>query len=148
TVTYAYSNIGRPVSAVDNGNSINYVTQATYAPQGAIATYRAGSSGTFSGIDLSNNYNNRLQPSVLSASIVSPLTTIFNLSYSFSDANGKNNGNVLTMQNNVDTTRTQNFTYDYLNRLSTAKSSGTSGLGCWGQGFTYDRYGNISNISN
>jgi hypothetical protein len=35
---------GRPVSAVDTAHSINYVTSATYAPQGALSSFTNGAS--------------------------------------------------------------------------------------------------------
>ena len=48
---------GRPVSAVDSANSINYVTLAKYAPQGALASLSHGTS-----ISEALTYNSRLQP--------------------------------------------------------------------------------------
>jgi hypothetical protein len=56
-----------------------------------------------------------------------------------------NNGNVSSQAiralntSGVTLTITQNFTYDSLNRLSTAIEAGT---GTWGQTYDYDRYGN------
>ena len=51
------------------------------------------------------------------------------------------NGNVYTIVNNRDNTRTQSFTYDHLNRLSSAQSSGSQ----WGENFTIDPWGNLTN---
>ena len=48
---------GRSVSAVDSANSINYVTLAKYAPQGALASLSHGTS-----ISEALTYNSRLQP--------------------------------------------------------------------------------------
>ncbi len=48
TITYAPSPIGRALSAKDVANSINYVTSATYAPQGDPATANYGSSISYS----------------------------------------------------------------------------------------------------
>ena len=45
--------------------------------------------------------------------------------------------------NNCDTTRTQSFTYDALNRLTTAQTQGTSGANCFGFQFTYDAWANL-----
>jgi RHS repeat-associated protein len=145
-VVYTYSNIGRPTQATDTiNNNIDYVKNATYAPQGDLATYVAGNTGGFAGINVNNQFNQRLQPFNFSASYQS--NTIFSESYSFVDANSKNNGNLMQMQNGLDSTRNQTYTYDYLNRLLTAQTAANSGQACWGQSFTYDRYGNLSTIA-
>src|SRR5262249_36451910 len=55
--------------------------------------------------------------------------------------------------NNVDNGRTQTFTYDPLNRILSATSSGTSGADCWGQVFgsdgnaADDSLANLTNIN-
>ena len=59
--------------------------------------------------------------------------------------------------NNRDNTRTQNFTYDNLNRITTAATQGTSGPYCWGQRFGHmsgstfvpgiDPWGNLNEIT-
>lgn len=144
-LTYNYSNIGRPTQAADTGNSVTYVKNATYAPQGDLSGYLAGNSGSFAGITVSNQFNNRLQPAVFSASTQS--ATIFSQTYVFTDANGKNDGNLMQIVNNVDNNRTQTFGYDYLNRLTSAVTTGNSSPTCWGQNFTYDRYGNLYQIA-
>lgn len=54
-----------------------------------------------------------------------------------------NNGNIASVANNLNTGRTQSFAYDPLNRISSAQSQATSGADCWGQSFSYDRYGNL-----
>src|SRR5579872_1530120 len=45
-----------------------------------------------------------------------------NLTYSYTDASGRNNGNVQRINNNLDMERTQLFSYDSLNRLATAET--------------------------
>ena len=60
--------------------------------------------------------------------------------------------------NNRDNNRTQNFTYDALNRIKTAATQGTSGSTCWGQMFGHmnqstfvsgiDLWGNLNEITN
>jgi hypothetical protein len=49
--------------------------------------------------------------------------------------------------NGRDSGRSATYTYDALNRVSTAKSQATSGANCWGQSFGYDRYANLTTIS-
>jgi hypothetical protein len=118
-VAYTYSNIGRPTQASDPINNITYAKNGTYAPQGALSGYLVGYSGSFAGITVSSQYNNRLQPAVFSASI--PGTgTIFSQSYSFIDVNNSNKNNVMQVLNNLDSNRTETFTYDYLNRVTGA----------------------------
>jgi RHS repeat-associated protein len=138
---YSHGNDGRPVSLVDSTNSINYATNATYAPQGGLASIVYGEvSGGFAGITTSNSYNSRLSPTVLSAS--SSNATALSLSYTYFA-----NGNVNVETNGRDNGRTATYTYDALNRVSTASSQATSGSDCWGQSFTYDRYANLTTIN-
>lgn len=52
--------------------------------------------------------------------------------------------------NNRDTTRSQSFTYDSLNRIATAQTNSTyatSPANCWGEQFGYDPWGNLLSIS-
>ena len=57
--------------------------------------------------------------------------TAMDLTYNFLDASSHNNGNVMGITNNRDTTRSQSFSYDSLNRITSAKTSATSGSNCW-----------------
>jgi RHS repeat-associated protein len=49
----------------------------------------------------------------------------------------QNNGNILSVADQLNSSRTQSFTYDPLNRLATANESR------WGLSFTYDPWGNF-----
>jgi RHS repeat-associated protein len=138
---YSYGNDARPVSVVDWTNSINYATSATYAPQGGLASIVYGEvSGGFAGITTSNSYNSRLLPTLLSAS--SSNGTALSLPYTYFA-----NGNVNVETNGRDNGRTATYTYDALNRVTTASSQATSGSDCWGQSFGYDRYANLTTIN-
>jgi RHS repeat-associated protein len=53
-----------------------------------------------------------------------------------------NNGNVVQIANNRNPGRSQSFTYDELNRISTAQSQAASGGDCWGQSYGYDIWAN------
>jgi RHS repeat-associated protein len=140
-VSYTYGSDSRPISAVDSANSINYVTGATYAPPGGLAGMVEGEvSGGFAGITTSNGFNSRLFPTLLSAS--SSNGTALSLSYSYFA-----NGNVNVETNGRDNGRSVTYTYDALNRVSTAASQATSGSDCWGQSFGYDRYANLTTIN-
>jgi RHS repeat-associated protein len=141
TITYTVSAVGRPQKAVDTANSINYALNATYAPQGAVAGAVFGQSGTFGGITYSATYNNRLSP--YTASATSSGGNALNLTFAYFA-----NGNVETITNNLNSNRTESLTYDNLNRISTAHSQATSGSYCWGQSFGYDRYANLTSMTN
>jgi len=138
------------VQVTDSGNSINYVTQATYSPSGVLSGFVSGQNGSFNGISSSFTYNKRLQPVAMSASFGSPLQTVFSINYDFHLGNG-DNGNVWFITNNRDGTRSQTFGYDALNRITSAQNNGTD---CtirtannltvyWGNSYSYDAWGNL-----
>lgn len=145
-ITYAYNNAQQATSVVDTTSSTNYITGATYAPHGALASAVHGQvSGGFAGVTESYTYNNRLQTVTHTAS--SSNGTVLNHAYSYDLGGGVNNGNIASITNNVDTGRSQSFTYDNLNRLASAQSQATSGADCWGNGYGYDRYGNLLSMT-
>jgi hypothetical protein len=73
-----------------------------------------------------------------------PTTTAAIMDQSYNFGFGTNdNGNVLSIANCINTTRTENFTYDSLNRIASGYSSGTQ----WGETFTIDSWGNLTNRS-
>src|SRR5262249_36855313 len=124
-ITYTPDSAGRVVSAVDGGSNINYVTGATYGPDGSLAGFVSGSGGA-AAIANSFSYNKRLQPVTMSAAAGSQ--TVYSITYDFHVGNGTSgadNGNVWGITNNKDTTRSQTFTYDALNRLTSARNAGT-----------------------
>ena len=140
-VKNAYSTAGRPTQVTfDNFNGTpvgyNYLSAATYTPSGAPWTVTLGN-----GLVETSDYNTRLQP--MNQKIASSVLTPFFHSYSFYDPLGKNNGNVTTITDNLAPGRTQTFTYDSLNRISTAQSAAPSGTDCWAQSFGYDAWANL-----
>ncbi len=111
-----------------------------------------GSATGFNGIVTTNAFNDRLQPILLSAA--SPSGTVFSLCFdfhlgvavntapcSFSASTAGDNGNINQIVNNRDNTRTENYAYDTLNRIASGQSSGTQ----WGETFTIDSWGNLTN---
>lgn len=168
-VTYAYApsgsnSAGRAVSAIDSTGPINYVSAAHYAPPGALTSMTMGSNP----ITVTNAYNERLQPVLLSAS--TSAATILSLCYdfhlgvvvnippcNFTASSLGDNGNVFQVVNNRDNNRTQSFMYDSLNRITQAYTSGPN----WGQTFSnaatapgvqpttpgVDAWGNLTNVS-
>lgn len=89
-------------------------------------------------ITVSNTYNSRLQPSSLSASANG--LSVLSLAYDFHAGNG-DNGNVFQIANGKDDNRTQNFSYDKMNRIQQAWTNGPN----WGETFTLDPWGNLTN---
>ncbi|MBZ5507365.1 MAG: hypothetical protein LAO78_18045 [Acidobacteriia bacterium] len=150
TITYTpaqngANSAGRAGAVQDLANNINYVTgssgpgtYAIYAPDGAISSFKSGYATGFTGIANTFSYNDRLQPLAIQAS--SPSATVFNVSYDFHLTNG-DNGNVYQLTNNKDNTRSQVFTYDQLNRLTSGKTSASS---AWGTNYTIDPWGNLT----
>jgi RHS repeat-associated protein len=153
TITYTPSGAARSLSAIDTANSINYATAAHYAPQGALSSLANGAN-----LISTLYYSNRLQPCRISVKNTgtAPATctdaatgNVLDFSYNFS-LGASDNGNVTAITNNRDTTRSQSFTYDSLNRISvgeTTSTFATSPAHCWGEQFAYDAWGNLSTIS-
>jgi RHS repeat-associated protein len=151
TITYTQSGAGRPLSAVDTANGVNYATASLYAPTGALSSFTNGSS-----IVSTLYYNNRLQPCRVSvkATGTAPSTcadtatgNILDFTYNFVDVSAHNNGNLAAITNNrFASARSQSFTYDTINRLATAKTTSTTGANCWDEAMGYDPWGNLLTI--
>jgi RHS repeat-associated protein len=153
TVTFTMGGAGRELSAVDQPNSINYATGAHYSPAGALAALTNGAS-----ISSTFLFNSRLQPCWVYATTGMPLTwnttacsvtaatgSIIDLKYNFA-LGSADNGNVGGITNNVNANASQNFTYDSLNRLATAQTTGTHSTApsnCWAETYTFDAWGNL-----
>ena len=149
-VTFAYDNAAHLLSAVDSGNNLNYATSAVYTPTGALSSLTLGNSASFAGYTLANSYNNRLQPTLLSAN--KPTGTILSRFYSYGTSQ-QNNGNISAITDNLTADRSVSYTYDQLNRIATAQSTGTSCTAVsgnaaitqnWGNSYTIDAWGNLT----
>jgi RHS repeat-associated protein len=113
-----------------------------YTPQGTEYSAAIGKTSTFNGINLSETYNSRLQPLEMKAS--SSAGNAFDITYSFVDpTSGGDAGHVNTITNNLNSSRSQSFGYDHLNRIVTAGTTATSGTYCWGYQYNYDAWGNL-----
>ncbi len=81
-------------------------------------------------------YNNLLQPSVISATLNG--NTIQSMSYGYG-ISGANNGDISTIVNNLNSAaRTQTFTYDQMDRVASAHDGVN-----WGESYVYDNWGNL-----
>jgi RHS repeat-associated protein len=158
TITYTYNTAGEMTAAKDNGDGITFVNGGAYNPIGRLATmyysdYTSSGNIDYSpGIQVNEHYNNRLQLSQIYATCQSPSTCpsqpngyVMNRSYNFNLGNGtsgSDNGNVISITNNLVTARSQNFTYDSLNRIAAGYSTGTN----WGETYNIDAWGNLTSI--
>lgn len=157
TVNYTYDAADRPSTAVDSANGITYATgwqtgspagcvatATCYTPQGSIYGFSVGQTSSFTGLNITNTYSYRLQPQEFKAS--SPAGSAIDITYSFVDAvKGGNAGHVASVTNNLNSSRTQSFTYDQVNRIISAGTSATTGTYCWGYQFSYDgAWGNLT----
>lgn len=153
-VTYTTGQAERLLTASDSTTS--YASGVHYAPQGAIAALVNNSN-----LSSTEIYNNRLQPcwmyttSGTALATSSPCTgtattgNFQDLKYNFA-LGVSDNGNVVGIVNNRDTTRSQFFAYDALNRLQSAHTTSTyatSPTHCWGESYGVDGWGNMSAMS-
>jgi RHS repeat-associated protein len=153
-VNYTFDSANRPKTATDGSNGITYATSPAtplagclanavcYTPQGSIYSMSVGETSTFTGLNISETFNNRLEPIEIKAS--STGGNALDITYNFVDpVSGKNAGHVYGITNNLDGTRSQSFTYDQLNRIAYGGTTVTSSPHCWGYNFTYDAWGNL-----
>lgn len=152
TVSYTYNAAGQTGSASDVTNSITFASNAHYAAPGQLASLQESGSNLISTF----YYNNRLQPCRISVKSSGTAPTscsdstnvgnVMDFTYSFTSSS-VNNGNVVSITNNINTARSQSFTYDELNRISTAATQATSGTYSWGLSFGYDAWANLLSAS-
>src|SRR5437660_229099 len=70
-----------------------------------------------------------------------PTRRSYDISYIYSAT--QNNGRILQTSNTA-TGENASYTYDSLSRLATANGSASSLGAAWGQSFTYDGFGNLT----
>ena len=147
-VDYVYDGAGRIAGAktgIDGwyagGTGDNAVG---YEPHGGVKQLLLGN-----GLWEQRRYNARLQPTQIGlgtaktaagTALGTTQSGLLLLDYSYGTAS--NNGNVLSQRIRVGASLNQNqaYTYDALNRLTTAAESGSGAA--WSQTYAYDRYGN------
>ncbi len=178
TITYTPNVVEQPISAVDTANSINYAVGPTtcpngqtasgacYTPFGGLAALQNGSS-----VITTSYYNNRLQPCRISikSSGTAPTScadssntgNVLDYTYSFdlasvnspcstSFGSPTDNGDVASITNNITSSRSQNFCYDALNRITLAQTTSTHSTSpshCWAESYTYDAWANLTAIT-
>src|SRR5579862_2249078 len=142
--SYGYNSAGQLNSAnwVVGSTTIGYAGVSAFAANGAVATINLdGDQGSY-GEAVSYTYDGRFRPSRVQATNLVGGGTQMDMSYAYYA-----NSDVHVVTNNLDNTRTATYAFDNLNRISTASSQATSGTNCWGQSYSYDRYGNMTAIN-
>ena len=158
-LAYTYNAAGRLTTLQDTAHSVTFFQNTSYFPSGQL------NQATFGSAVETSIYNARLQPcwfyvttgTVLSANTLCNGTAssanLLDLKYSFGFGIN-NNGNVLGVTNNKDSNRSVSYGYDALNRIA---SSATPNADCsaiptnpsltknWGESFTIDPWGNLTN---
>lgn len=145
-IANSYNNAGRLTGvnfANYNGTSVNYpyytVPQSTsstawgYFPTGSVNRFSFGP-----GVSETLSSNNRLMLNQITAS--TSAQTLLSKTYSFYSSN---NGDITQIADNMNSGRTQNFGYDYLNRLTSAVTAASSGPDAWNESYSIDPWGNM-----
>jgi RHS repeat-associated protein len=127
--------IGRRAGIQNNSTSANYATSIGYNAANQVTGFTYGN-----GVEASYGYTaQRLQTSSIAYALGG--SDLFSLSYSYTQS-GDNDGEIVSITDNVDSGRSASYTYDALYRLTAASTTGSSDYPAWGLSFTYDRYGN------
>jgi RHS repeat-associated protein len=136
SVTYGYDSAARPTTATDSSGVI-YAQAPTYVASGGMKEF---TSPNFNSLKYHVDYNNRLQPTEIWTGTAQGAAALFDKQYSYGTT-GSNNGNIYTITNVKDSTRTQTFSYDVLNRLISAQDQTH-----WANTYTYDAWGNMQKV--
>ncbi len=123
-VAQTLDGIGRLNQLQVNGS--NYLSSLSYNAAGEALGFTYGN-----GVQATLSYNSQMQ--LASLAYAKTGSTLFSLTYNYGTGN---NGQIQSITDNVDSTRTTNLTYDAWSRLKTASNSQ------WSITETYDRYGN------
>src|SRR5439155_21601229 len=95
---------------------------------------------------VTENYSYGSQTGLLdNQTVVRNGTTLLNLSYDYTDANGKRTGQLTKILNNLNHNKDRGYSYDALGRL--VQATGGSNGSLWTQTYSYDRYGNRTGVS-
>ncbi len=134
-VQQSYDVIGR-LAAITSGTA-NYASAFAYNLAGQVTGFNYGN-----GVAASFTYSpERLALATLRYS--KGATELLNLTYGYSQ-NGGNNGQITSITDNVDPTRSMTYSYDPLARLKVAYA-GPEANPTWKLDWDYDRYGNRLN---
>jgi RHS repeat-associated protein len=141
-LTYHPTSAAR-VDKLSDAAGTAYVDQVHYWPVGALHTAKYGVTQNFTGLTQDDTYSPRLQPTILS--VASPSQTLLSLNYTFNQGTLQapiNNGNLMSITNNLDSSWSRAFTFDELNRVLSAQTPTSANYGAT---FTVDPWGNLTN---
>jgi RHS repeat-associated protein len=133
-VTYTQNAAGHTVSAADS-NGTTYASAEFYANGAEFKRHQPV-------IFFQTTLNPRLQPAAIYSNNGQPGPAFINKTYIYG-APQQNNGNITSIVANEDASRTQTFTYDSLNRITSGYSAASSGTYSWGETYTIDAWGNL-----
>ncbi len=122
---YGYDTMGRPSGMTDQGTQQPVISSVSYGPAGELLSMTGV-------VNETRSYNSRLQ-----------LTALNNVSYVYPAAN---NGKIQSQTDSVSGEQIT-YAYDALNRLISGVTSDNPNVTQWGQGFTYDGFGNLTGKS-
>ncbi len=127
--TYAYDAMGRRNTMTDTVNTHTLISGMTYGVANEVLQATSGFIGVNSE---TRTYNSMFQLTRLQ------IPSALDITYAFSST--QNNGKI-TSQTDALSGEQVLYTYDSLNRLASAQTAGTGG---WGQSYTYDGFGNLT----
>jgi RHS repeat-associated protein len=147
-----YDSVGRVAGVKDQATGLYYAggdpsvannpNVVSYAASGAVTDMRLGN-----GLWEHASLNSRLQPEHIYLGTAKSSNNVLALDYSYGTTN--NNGNVRSQtitapayKGDAAFSATQTYSYDPLNRLSSAYELNGSQQETWRQTYSYDRYGN------
>jgi RHS repeat-associated protein len=134
-ITYKPNSAGNLISALD-ANGAQYVSNATHYPTGA--EFQRFMPGIYFRTDL----NQRLQVSRFYSDNGQINSFFIDKTYNYGPLH-QDNGDVMSITNNKDSNRTQTFSYDALNRISSGWSTANTGAYSWGENYSIDAWGNL-----
>ncbi|HEY7336734.1 MAG TPA: RHS repeat-associated core domain-containing protein, partial [Bryobacteraceae bacterium] len=138
-LSYTYDSMGRLYSLTDQTSGEQTIQSAAYTAAGQLQQLVGG--GYFGSFGSeTRTYNSMLQLTQLSSGASG--SNAVNIQYNYSAT--QNNGKIVS-QTDLISGEQVSYTYDSLNRLATALSN--SATAPWGQSFTYDGFGNLTNVN-
>src|SRR3989442_8463071 len=140
TVHHDYDNASRLSGLTFDGQS--FMSNIAYNAASQTTSLSVGT-GTN---QVSESYSYNAQTGLLdNQTVVRGGTTLLNLSYDYTNANGKRTGQLTKILNNLNRDKDRSYSYDALGRLKVAQGGLNGSL--WTQTYSYDRYGNRTGVS-
>jgi RHS repeat-associated protein len=121
-----------------------HASQIVYNAASQTTSLKVGASGAN---QITENYGYHAQTGLLeSQTVTRGATALLNLAYEYTNGNGKRTGQLTKIHNNLNPGKDRGYAYDALGRLTQA-TGGQASAPIWTQTYSYDRYGNRTNVS-